>query len=112
MLVPGCRRSKELSQAEQKFEGSVSATLRAAPSHRSAGQAACRRAQRKPDTPTQVNDTPRTFSKGRMGLQQKQKLPTTQQARWARGCALLDRAPHRADLVRCAPFPCARSWLP
>ena len=37
--------------------------------------------QRKPNTPTQVNDVPRAFSKGHMGFQQKQKMATTQQAR-------------------------------
>ena len=76
---------------------------------RSEGHAACRRTQRKPDTPTQVGDTPRAFSKGRMGLQEKvltQKMATTQQARWARGCALPNRAPLRSDLVRCASRPC------
>ena len=45
---------------------------------RSEGQAACRRAQRKPNMPTQVNDSPRAFPKGHMGL--KQKMATTQQA--------------------------------
>eukprot|EP00964_Phaeocystis_antarctica_P032275 scaffold18277_cov61-Phaeocystis_antarctica.AAC.2 len=35
-------------------------------------------------------------------------MATTQQARWARGCALPDRAPcaHRSDLVRCASCSC------
>ena len=65
-----------------KFEGSCArseqrfAAVRAAPSQE------CRPgslspAQRKPDTPTQVNDTPRAFPKGHMGL----KMATTQQAR-------------------------------
>ena len=49
---------KELSQAQQQFEASVSANLRVHPL-----PPRSRRAQRKPDTPTQVNDTPRAFPK-------------------------------------------------
>ena len=100
-MVAGCRRPNEAvaGLSEQKFEAT---TIHP---HRSAGQAACRRAQRKPDTPTQVNDTPRAFSKGHMGL--KQKMATTQQARWAYSCALPDRpTPFRPRAVR--PRPCSQ----
>eukprot|EP00964_Phaeocystis_antarctica_P141131 scaffold106115_cov66-Phaeocystis_antarctica.AAC.4 len=41
----------------------------------------CRRSKRKPDTETQVNDTPHAISKSRMGLQQKQKVETTHEKR-------------------------------
>ena len=52
-LIAGATSLKELSQAQQQFEASVSASLRVHPL-----PPRIRRAQRKPDTPTQVNDTP------------------------------------------------------
>ena len=70
----------------------------------SAGRAA-RRGQRKPNTSTQVNDTPRALSKGQMVLQEKQKMATTQQAaRAGRGLRLPDR-PHTVFRPRGAPCP-------
>ena len=52
-LIAGATSLKELSQAQPQFEASVSASLRVHPL-----PPRSRRAQRKPDTPTQVNDTP------------------------------------------------------
>ena len=52
-LIAGATSLKELSRAQQQFEASVSASLRVHPL-----PPRSRRAQRKPDTPTQVNDTP------------------------------------------------------
>eukprot|EP00964_Phaeocystis_antarctica_P002109 scaffold1105_cov54-Phaeocystis_antarctica.AAC.3 len=51
--LQGADVRRKLWQGLSRSLASVSATLRAAPSHRSAGHTACRRAQHKPDTSTQ-----------------------------------------------------------
>eukprot|EP00964_Phaeocystis_antarctica_P023259 scaffold13015_cov76-Phaeocystis_antarctica.AAC.1 len=54
-----CTSSKEAVARSEQEGLSRSLPPSVPPPPRSAGQAACRRAQRKPDTPTQVNDTAR-----------------------------------------------------
>ena len=101
-LIAGATR-KELSRAQQQFEASVSASLRVHPL-----PPRSRRAQRKPDTPTQVNDTP-------PHILERPDGPPTEDCDYAAGALGVAvpslTAPQSVQTSYGAPPVPARSWL-